>query len=244
VTKKLYRQLIKTSPRPSTPPAGYSEILCDSDNSGKLTVLRADGGVNVLDTIEGAAFTVTIGISDWQPLNSMFCYDVLHNMDTQDIIPHAFSVATGKSVGMEDLERLNANILRVWSATNTDSIRIVIFKAGTLAGVDASKLNGIINSALNGIPYENADKSEVFSDLNAAKILKSNKDVNGMYTTIEWSDTNNIVRKRSVLSGGTSPEYTTRTETYYNASAILIYTKVFTQQYDTASEWLGESVVI
>lgn len=240
MSKKFGRYIAKTMETPVTPPAGFTELFFDSANDGKLTVVREDGVKNVLDAIEGAYFSATI--TSWTENNSLYYADVTHNMGTLDIMPHAY-LANGKSVQVEEFERINLNTLRVWVASNTENVNIIIFQAGTLAGIELQKLIGVLNASLNGIPYASADKTEVFSELNAAKTLKSNKDVNGIYTTIEWSDASNTVRKRSVLSGGTSPEYTTRTETFYNASGSLIYTKSYTQAYDLAGEWIGETVV-
>lgn len=102
--------------------------------------------------------------------------------------------------------------------------------------------NKIMTASTTVIPKASASGEATFNELNAVKILRSNKDSNDVYTTIEWFDSSNVVRIKSVMSGGTSPLYTTRTLTYYNIAGTLIYTKVFTQQYD-GEDWIGEVAI-
>lgn len=59
-----------------------------------------------------------------------------------------------------------------------------------------------------------------------------NRDLNGIYTTVEWDRDVGTLYRRSVLSGGTSPEYTTRTETLYGTDGTTVLsTTVFTLSY-------------
>lgn len=63
---------------------------------------------------------------------------------------------------------------------------------------------------------------------------KSNKDSNGIYTTVEHKREDGTLCFKSTLSGGTSPKYTTRTETYYAGDGItIINTKTYLLTYDT-----------
>jgi len=71
---------------------------------------------------------------------------------------------------------------------------------------------------------------------------RSDKDGNGIYTTITFTRSDATVFKTSVLSGGTSPEYTTRTETFYAADGLTeTSTKVFTLTYD-AGDLVSETL--
>jgi hypothetical protein len=54
------------------------------------------------------------------------------------------------------------------------------------------------------------------------KVYKSGKDVNGVFTTIEHKRQDDTLAVRSVLSGGTSPKYTTRTLTYYGLDGTTV----------------------
>ena len=72
-----------------------------------------------------------------------------------------------------------------------------------------------------------------------------NKDSNGIYTTIEYSDSSGNLRKRSVLSGGTSPAYTTRTVTFYGPDGITqTGQRTYTITYDGDGDFLSETEVI
>lgn len=236
---KLYRQIIKTGPRPSTPPpAGYTEILCDVDNNGKLTVMRSDGSVNVLDIIPGAVFSAII--SDWSVSGDLFYADITHGLGTDNIIINTFTPSDGKNVIMEDLERLDDNTLRVWSASNDESIKVVIMQPGSVAGVAVGDLTKHINTATSHVSFQAALDNSIFTEANAHSTVRSNKDTNGLFTTIEWRDSNNQTRIKSELSGGVSPNYTTRTVTYYTNAGIAYFTKSFTQSYDIDGDWTGE----
>lgn len=72
---------------------------------------------------------------------------------------------------------------------------------------------------------------------------RSGKDGNGVYTTITFTRADGTVYKTSVLSGGTSPEYTTRTETFYESDGITeSHTVVYALTYD-AGDLVSEVVV-
>ncbi len=61
---------------------------------------------------------------------------------------------------------------------------------------------------------------------------RSGKDTNGIYTTIEYKRADTTLAKTSVLSGGTSPTYTTDTVIYYDVDGITILsTKVYALTY-------------
>ena len=63
--------------------------------------------------------------------------------------------------------------------------------------------------------------------------IRSDKDVNGIFVTISSLRADETLAKRSVLSGGTSPEYTTRTETWYDTDGVTVLsTQVYTLTYD------------
>jgi hypothetical protein len=79
--------------------------------------------------------------------------------------------------------------------------------------------------------------AELFKQASEAKsytTLKSSKDANFIYTTYERKRYNGTLLMRSVLSGGTSPLYTTRVETWYALNGITVLsTKTYTITYDS-----------
>lgn len=49
-------------------------------------------------------------------------------------------------------------------------------------------------------------------------LVRSGQDSYGVFTTLTWKRSDGTTFRTSVLSGGTSPQYTTRTNTYYAAN--------------------------
>jgi hypothetical protein len=74
------------------------------------------------------------------------------------------------------------------------------------------------------------------------KTSKTNKDANGIFTTVEHRrKSDNTLVRRSVLSGGTSPNYTTRTVTFYAANGTTVTrTDTFTLTYDSDGVLISE----
>ena len=77
---------------------------------------------------------------------------------------------------------------------------------------------------------------------NGYRVSKSNKDSNGIYTTVQhFRKSNGKLVRKSVLSGGTSPQYTTRTISYYKKDGIAIEkTETFTLSYDADGDLISE----
>ncbi|WP_306009336.1 hypothetical protein [Bacillus sp. MMSF_3328] len=74
------------------------------------------------------------------------------------------------------------------------------------------------------------------------RTAKSSKDANGIYTVVEYRrKTDNTLFARSTLSGGTAPQYTTRTITYYSTNgSTVLKTDSFTINYDSDGDWFSE----
>lgn len=71
-------------------------------------------------------------------------------------------------------------------------------------------------------------------ELYARAVSRSGKDGNGIYTIVEERRADQSLISRSVLSGGTSPAYTTRTETIYGVDGTTVLaTLVFALTYDS-----------
>ena len=75
-------------------------------------------------------------------------------------------------------------------------------------------------------------KSDMAAHGEIASMYRSGKDANGVFTTLEFKRTNGTLFKKSVLSGGASPKYTTRTVSYYNTDGTtVLLTKIYTLTY-------------
>jgi hypothetical protein len=86
--------------------------------------------------------------------------------------------------------------------------------------------------------YEEAMKE---TELRDYKVYKTNKDPESIYTTVEYKRQDGTLAIRSVLSGGTSPFYTTRTITYYDVNGSnLLKTTTRTLSYDADGVLVSE----
>lgn len=75
--------------------------------------------------------------------------------------------------------------------------------------------------------------SEHQADTMQYSIYKSGLDVNGIYAVVDHKRADGTLILHSVLSGGTSPQYTTRTETYYKSDGTTVdKTIIYTITYD------------
>lgn len=100
-----------------------------------------------------------------------------------------------------------------------------------------------VSNALSGkqdsLSQDQIDQfDEDFDQMDKAR---TNKD-GTVYKTITWTDrTSGNTRKTSILSGGSTPNFTTRTVTIYEPDGVTIRsTEVFTQQY-SGPDWIGET---
>ncbi|MEG0612656.1 MAG: hypothetical protein RR486_09080 [Clostridium sp.] len=92
-----------------------------------------------------------------------------------------------------------------------------------------------VNSAQLG------DMDTKILDLKKHKTYKSNKDSNGIFTRIELKRLNDTILVVSILSGGISPRYTTRTETWYKEDGVAVEsTKVYSMTYDADADVVSE----
>ncbi|UWG96386.1 hypothetical protein LPY66_16015 [Dehalobacter sp. DCM] len=72
-------------------------------------------------------------------------------------------------------------------------------------------------------------------------LYKLNKDAFSVFTEIQWKRKNGTLAKRSVLSGGTPPNYLNKTETYYGDDGITVKaTKTYVLTYDQDNELISE----
>lgn len=73
---------------------------------------------------------------------------------------------------------------------------------------------------------------------------RSSKDANGIFTVVEQRREDGSLDTRSTLSGGTSPEYTTRTvELFASDGTTVLRTITFTLAYDVDGDFISETVV-
>ena len=82
---------------------------------------------------------------------------------------------------------------------------------------------------------------EHLADTTTYSTYKLSPDANGIFTEIQYKRPDGTLILKSVLSGGTSPEYTTRTETEYEQDGIAIKsTRIYIVTYDIDGKVVSE----
>lgn len=93
----------------------------------------------------------------------------------------------------------------------------------------------------NAKAYTDSSPEAMQRNLGMFNVYKSGKDANGIFTIVEYKRANGTLYARSVLSGGTSPKYTTRTITYYDTNGTtVIRTDPYTLVYDADGDLISE----
>lgn len=101
------------------------------------------------------------------------------------------------------------------------------FDADKLAGVDATEYL-LQDRSVNPVPL---------------RLVRSGKDTNSIFTIVEEYRVGGNRIWRSELSGGTSPQYTTRTVTEYALNGTtVVRTTVYTLAYDANGDLTSETV--
>lgn len=74
------------------------------------------------------------------------------------------------------------------------------------------------------------------------RVTRSSKDTSGTFRTVEYRrKSDNTLAIRSVLSGGTAPNYTTRTVTFYATNGITVAkTESYSLTYDADGDLVSE----
>ena len=110
---------------------------------------------------------------------------------------------------------------------NSDIIDAAIGKISELTTIDKTNLVKAIN--------------ELKADSTSYSTYKLNPDTEGIFTEIQYKRPNGTLIMKSVLSGGTTPKYTTRTETEYEQNGITVKaTRIYTVTYDTDGKVVSE----
>lgn len=97
----------------------------------------------------------------------------------------------------------------------------------------------------NEIESVTSGYSKLLTDVDTLKKLskeRSNKDSNGIFTTVTYRrKSDGTIYAESVLSGGTSPKYTTRTVTYYGIDGTTVESTITKKlSYDSDGDLIGE----
>jgi hypothetical protein len=128
-----------------------------NQNNTSLTINRA--GLMAHRITAGAnAATYSTTVTSWTADTGKYRADIVHNLDTEDVIVQGFLTADKKNVGFEDIERIDVNTVRVWVATE-ENIRVVVAASGGAAGggAPAASLPSYVFQADQLLTPNNAD---------------------------------------------------------------------------------------
>lgn len=104
---------------------------------------------------------------------------------------------------------------------NVNSLVVVNANIATNTNNIATNTNNITSNTTN------------LSELKQYTTLKSGKDTEGIFVTYQRKRYDGTLLMSSILSGGTTPLYTTRTETWYASNGTtVVSTRAYTITYD------------
>ncbi|KAJ51103.1 hypothetical protein BD780_000225 [Clostridium tetanomorphum] len=140
------------------------------------------------------------------------------------------------AVNIEDLN-YNADIL-------DKKVKEVESNAGSVKSVNGKTGAVVLNAA------DIKTNSGTSVELQLADIIQQQKfyikkfdtDENGIDTRVEKYRLNGTLLEKSVLSGGVSPNYTTRTITFYTVNGITVTDTIILTQIYFDNEWKGEKL--
>ena len=105
------------------------------------------------------------------------------------------------------------------------------------------KLNGTSEMEIGVSDNTGSSVVVLSTPAGALSTIRSNKDTEGIFTTITRRREDGTLYAVSVLSGGSTPLYTTRTETHYKSDGVTVdRVYVYTLTYDAAGDLVAETL--
>jgi len=113
--------------------------------------------------------------------------------------------------------------------------------ADNVKHITAAERSAWNSAEANAKAYTDTAPEAMQRNIGVFSVYKSGKDSNGIFTTVDYKRTDGTLYARSVLSGGTSPQYTTRTITYYASNGTTaLRTDTYTLTYDADGDLINE----
>jgi hypothetical protein len=146
---------------------------------------------------------------------------------------NSITVATG-------YKKLNVTYISGATFSNGEYVAIRFYRTGDKGTTGSTGYAG--SRGATGYTGSVGTTAERLKEYNVTSL---NRDSNGIYTTVEYKrPADSTLFMRSVLSGGTSPNYTTDTWTFYQTNGTTVSeTKTWTFTYDTDGKIITKSVV-
>lgn len=188
--------------------------LADGSTASNLAIVSGD--TFPLEADIGELFYLADGVDDALYVYSGTQWD---RQITSDTVASALDAKQATLVSGTNIKSINGT-----SVLGSGDL-VLATAVKTVNGVDISG-TGDINGALYGLAMS-----------------RTGKDTENIYTTISFKRADGTLARQSILSGGTSPEYTTRTESLYGLDGTTVtQTLVFTLTYDSG-ELVSEILV-
>jgi hypothetical protein len=188
-------------------------------------VIKIGDGVSVWDALETAHLDKTGGsMTGALVLVAPESDNEAARKTDVDVVATAFSDADEiLTTAISDHEALNAPHNATALATPS---RIMVRDAEGRAQV----VSPAVSSDVANRGYVDTENVFHHQDL---RFVRSNKDSEGLFTTIQWYRTDTTLHMDSVLSGGITPGYTTRTVREYDVDGTTVLsTATYTLSYD------------
>jgi hypothetical protein len=191
----------------------WNEAVDDRVNNllvgGDNITLTYDDGANTLTISGGSEITKYVTtISAWTPSGGIYYADVTHSLATDDVIVHAYTTSDKKTVGLEDIDRTDINTVRIWSATNTEDVRVIVLSTNT------------------GIAQTSDHNIQSHTDTNATG-AQLNELISGGETTLHTHSGTGSAFDHSELTGVTANQHhnqshnnTDHSETYITSAGV------------------------
>lgn len=165
---------------------------------------------------------------------------------TNIIVSKDMIYATKKYVDTETAKKYSKPTSGIPKTDLTAAVQTSLEKADNAAPTtELAKTNQALTThQAEYAQFKTAIEKEVAELQNANELsaVKSGKDSEGIFTTVTYKrKSDNTIFAKSVLSGGKSPQYTTRTLTFYNADGITVKgTKIYSLSYDADGDLVSE----
>ncbi|MCL9971093.1 phage tail protein [Anoxybacillus kestanbolensis] len=191
-------------------------------------------------TLGGYGITDAISISQKGSANGVASLDGSAKVPTTQL-PSATTTQAGIVQLNDTLTSTSATQAATANAVKRVNDAVVAHSADTTKHVTQAEKDAWNSAEANAKAYTDTAPEAMQRNLGIFNVYKSGKDANGIFTTVEYKRTNGTLYARSVLSGGTSPQYTTRTITYYAPDGTTVLrTDAFTLTYDANGDLISE----
>lgn len=114
---------------------GADEVATATPAANAIPKADGSGSLDAWVSASSTSKYVTT-ISAWTLSGGRYYADVTHSLGTKDVVVSAYTVSDDLEVGLDDIDRTDTNTVRVWSATNTEDVRVIVIAAndGTTPG--------------------------------------------------------------------------------------------------------------